>query len=75
MVPGERSAQNAKKVVQEVHDRTAGNGAMLLTSDAYAPYATAIEEVYGVWVQPQRKPGPRSSTPASPYSAGAIFQT
>src|SRR5436309_1141304 len=50
VVPGERSAENCKKVVQEVHDRTGGNGAMLLTSDAYAPYATAIEEVYGVWV-------------------------
>jgi hypothetical protein len=45
VVPGERCAENCKKVVQEVHDRTAGNGAMLLTSDGYAPYATAIEEV------------------------------
>lgn len=45
MVPGERSAENCKKAVQEVHERTDGRGAMLLTSDAYAPYATAIEEV------------------------------
>src|SRR5262249_3165526 len=47
VVPGERCAQNCKEVVQEVHDRTDGRGVMLLTSDAYAPYATAIEEVYG----------------------------
>ena len=29
VVPGERSAENCKKVVQEVYDRTAGKGAML----------------------------------------------
>ena len=47
MVPGKRTAENCKEAVQEVHDRTAGKGAMLLTSDAYPAYATAIEEVYG----------------------------
>jgi len=58
VVPGERKAENCKRVVQEVYDRTAGQGAMLLTSDGYPPYAKAIEEVYGVWVQPERQPGP-----------------
>ena len=46
MVPGERSSENGKQAVREVHDRTDGKGAMLLTSDAYPAYATAIEEVY-----------------------------
>ena len=76
MVPGERSSENAKKVVQEVYDRTEGNGAMLLTSDAYPPYATAIEEVYGVWVQPERKPGPgRPPKPRRELPAGLVYAT
>jgi len=76
VVPGERSAENCKKVVQEVYDRTDGKGAMLLTSDAYAPYATAIEEVYGVWVQPERKPGPgRPPGPRRELPAGLVYAT
>ena len=76
VVPGERSAENCKKVVQEVYKRTGGKGAMLLTSDAYAPYATAIEEVYGVWVQPQRKPGPgRPPGPRRELPAGLVYAT
>ena len=76
MVPGERSAENCKKVVQEVYNRTDGNGAMLLSSDAYPPYATAIEEVYGVWVQPERKPGPgRPPGPRREMPAGLVYAT
>jgi len=76
VVPGERSAENCKKVVQEVYDRTDGKGAMLLTSDAYPPYATAIEEVYGVWVQPERKPGPgRPPGPRRELPAGLVYAT
>jgi hypothetical protein len=76
VVPGERSAENCQKVVQEVYNRTGGNGAMLLTSDGYSPYATAIEEVYGVWVQPERKPGPgRPPGPRRQLPAGLVYAT
>ena len=76
MVPGERSAENAKEAVLEAHRRTAGKGAMLLTSDAYPAYATAIEEVYGVWVQPPRKPGPgRPPSPRREMPAGLVYAT
>jgi hypothetical protein len=76
VVPGERSARNCKEVVRQVYDRTGGRGAMLLTSDAYAPYATAIEEVYGVWVQPERKPGPgRPPNPRRELPAGLVYAT
>ena len=76
VVPGERSAVNCKKVVQEVYDRTHGRGAMLLTSDGYAPYAGAIEEVYGIWVQPERKPGPgRPPGPRRALPAGLVYAT
>ena len=76
MVPGERSAENCKKAVQEVYDRTNGMGAMLLTSDPYPAYATAIEEVYGEWVQPERKPGPgRPPSPRLELPAGLVYAT
>jgi IS1 family transposase len=76
VVPGERSAQNCQEVVQEVYDRTDGKGAMLLTSDAYPAYTTAIEEVYGIWVQPERKPGPgRPPGPRREMPAGLVYAT
>src|SRR5262249_38132074 len=76
VVPGERGAENCKRGGQEVHDRTDGRGAMLLTSDAYAPYATAIEEVYGEWVRPERKPGPgRPPSPRRELPAGLVYAT
>jgi hypothetical protein len=76
VVPGERSAENCKRIVEEAHRRTGGNGAMLLTSDAYKPYATAIKEVYGVWVQPERKPGPgRPPNPRRELPAGLVYAT
>ena len=76
VVPGERSAGNCLEAVREVHARTGGNGAMLLTSDGYPAYATAIEEVYGVWVQPGRKPGPgRPPKPRREMPAGLVYAT
>ena len=76
VVPGERSADNCLEAVREVHARTGGNGAMLLTSDGYSAYATAIEEVYGVWVQPERKPGPgRPPKPRREMPAGLVYAT
>jgi len=76
VVPGERSAGNCLEAVREVHARTGGNGAMLLTSDGYSAYATAIEEVYGVWVQPERKPGPgRPPKPRREMPAGLVYAT
>src|SRR5207302_3089521 len=76
VVPGERCAENCKRAVREVHERTDGRGAILLTSDAYAPYATAIEEVYGIWVQPERKPGPgRPPGPRRELPAGLVYAT
>ena len=76
VVPGAPSAENGKKVVQEVSNRTGGRAAMLLSSAAYPPYATALEEVYGVWVQPERKPGPgRPPGPRRELPAGLVYAT
>lgn len=76
MIPGERTAENCKKAVEEVHRRTGGNCAMLLTSDGYPAYATAVEEVYGVWVPRERKPGPgRPPNPRREMPAGLVYAT
>ena len=55
LVPGKREGTACKRVIQEVHDRTAGRTDLLLTSDEHAPYETAIKEVYGIERQGQRE--------------------
>ena len=47
VVPGKRTAEHCRQLVQEVHDRTHGRADVLLTSDAYPPYREAIAQVYG----------------------------
>ena len=74
VLPGERTAENRRKVVQEVNDRTGGKCAMLRTSDGCPCYATAIEDVYGQWVQPDRKTGPgRPPNPRREMPAGLVY--
>jgi hypothetical protein len=49
---------------------------MLLTSDGYPAYATAIGEAYGFWVRPERKPGPgRPPNPRRAMPAGLVYAT
>jgi hypothetical protein len=56
VVPGARSIENAEEAVHEVYDRTQGRTDVLLTSDEYPAYATAIDHVYGV-PEPPKPPG------------------
>jgi IS1 family transposase len=58
VVPGKRTLENCQRIVQEVRRRTGGRTDLLITSDAHAPYATAIEDVYSVVVPPPKRPGP-----------------
>jgi transposase-like protein len=46
IVPGKRTAENCKKVVDDVKKRTNGRTDILMTSDEHAPYKPAIEEAY-----------------------------
>jgi hypothetical protein len=55
VVPGRRSAEPTLLLVQEVAARTGGAPLELFTSDDYPAYAWALLEVYGEWVQPQRR--------------------
>ena len=58
VVPGKRTLENCKRVVEEVKQRTGGRTDLLLSSDEHAPYATAIFEAYGTWQPVPRRPGP-----------------
>lgn len=65
VIPGSRSIENAEEIVREVRDRTAGRADVLLTSDEYPAYETAIIHVYGGAGDPKPAgtpgPGPRCS--------------
>jgi hypothetical protein len=58
LVPGKRDGAVCEQLIREVHDRTAGRTDLLITSDEYAPYETAIREVYGVETPQPKRPGP-----------------
>ncbi len=76
VVPGKRTLENCRKVVGEVKQRTAGRTDLLLTSDAYAPYATVIEEAYHERVAMPKRPGPgRPPKPKRVMPAGLCYAT
>ena len=76
VVPGKRTLENCRKVVEEVKQRTAGRTDLLLTSDAYAPYATVIEETYHELVAVPKRPGPgRPPKPKRVMPAGLCYAT
>jgi hypothetical protein len=59
VVPGARTEENTRAVVAEVAQRVSCDPPPLMTSDEYAAYATAIEEVFSepVPLPSRRKPG------------------
>jgi hypothetical protein len=65
VVPGERTAENVRKVVAAYRQRTGGTIPRLITTDEYAAYPKAILAAYGEEVVPERtgKPG----RPKAPY--------
>jgi len=58
VVPGARSIENAEEAVAEAYARTSGRKDVLLTSDEYPAYETAIGRVYGVPDEPKPAIGP-----------------
>jgi IS1 family transposase len=65
VVPGERTAENARAVVNDFKRRTGGRVMNLITSDGFPAYETAILEAYGETVTPPRT-GKRGR-PKAPY--------
>ena len=58
LVPGKRTAENCRKVIASVKERTGGRTDLLLTSDEHTPYKTGIEAVYSRKVAQPKRPGP-----------------
>ena len=70
--PAPARSRTPRRAVREAHDRTAGATDVLLTSDAYPAYETAIDHVYGV-PEPPRPPGTTRPPPGgteAPSPAG-----
>ena len=65
VIPGARSIENAEEVVQQAHDRTGCRDDVLLTSDEYPAYETAVDRVYGVPEGP-KPPGTPGRRPVEP---------
>ena len=66
MVPGKRTGENTAELVSDFAQRTGGKPPPLVTSDEYAPYATALAKQYSELVTP-----PRTGTvgrPQLPYT-------
>jgi len=65
VVPGKRTTEHVRQLVNDFKERTEGRLMNLITTDEYPVYATEILEAYGETVVPERtgKPG----RPAKPY--------
>jgi hypothetical protein len=76
VVPGARSIENAEAVVAAAKRRTDGARPLLMTSDEYPAYATAIEAAFGVPVaEPPGRPGRRPILPRRRLPAGLTYAT
>lgn len=76
VVPGKRTSEKVRQLLNDFKQRTAGRLMNLITSDEYPVYETEILEAYGETVVPQRtgKPG----RPQQPYKippAGLQYAT
>jgi IS1 family transposase len=67
VVPGKRTSENVRLLLNDFKERTAGRLMNLITTDEYPVYATELLEAYGENIVPERsgKPG----RPRQPYKA------
>jgi IS1 family transposase len=65
VVPGKRSPDNVRLLLEDFKQRTEGRLMNLMTSDEYAPYPEAILETYGETITPERTGRP--GRPRAPY--------
>jgi IS1 family transposase len=65
VVPGKRTSENVRQLVQDFKERTEGRIMNLITSDEYPVYKTEILEAYGETVTPP--PSGKPGRPALPY--------
>jgi len=67
VVPGKRTAENTRRLVQDFKQRTQGRLPNLITSDEYPVYETELLEAYGAEVVPP--PTGKPGRPRQPYKA------
>jgi IS1 family transposase len=67
VVPGKRTSENVRTLVQDFKERTQGRIMNLMTTDEYAVYETEILEAYGETIVPPRTG--KAGRPAMPYKA------
>jgi len=77
VVPGARTAENARAIVAEAARRVNGDPPPLMTSDEYPAYATAIEEAFSepVAAPARRKPGRPRVVPERRLPEDVIYAT
>jgi hypothetical protein len=66
MVPGKRTGENTAQLVNDFATRTGGKPPALVTSDEYAPYATALANQYSEVVTPPKSG--KVGRPQLPYA-------
>lgn len=66
MVPGKRTGENTAQLVKDFAARTGGKPPALVTSDEYAPYATALAKQYWEVVTPSKSG--KVGRPQQPYA-------
>ncbi len=67
VIIGKRTPENCKKIVEDVYKRTGEREDVLITSDCFSPYKTAIAEVYGNKTIPEKK-NKRGRPPKNPVT-------
>jgi hypothetical protein len=58
VVVGKRTPENCQKSVDDVYQRTGGRDDVLLSSDCFSSYKSAIEKTYGKKIVPKKQKGP-----------------
>ena len=70
VVPGKRTEENVRQVVQEVKHRLGDEVPDLITTDEYPAYQTAILDAYGETVAPERNRNARKVRKSYCFSKG-----
>ena len=75
VVPGARSIENAEAIVEEVRRRVDPAVPLMLTSDEYPAYETAIERAFGVPVPATGGPGRPRISPRRVLPEALVYAT
>ena len=75
MIPGARSIENTEQIVEEVRRRVDAEVTLLLSSDEYPAYETAIELSFGQAVEAAKGPGRPRIVPERRLPETVVYAT